>query len=189
MVRIIQPQTERLRLRQWRDEDSAPFAALNADPRVMEYFPGTLDRAASDAAMRRNRTHIAERGWGFWAVERKEGGEFIGFVGIKQAPEVLPFAPCVEIGWRLAAEFWGCGYASEAARASLEVAFEILRLSEIVSFTALQNYRSQRVMQRLGMCAEPHAFDHPLLPESSPLRRHCLYRLSAAQWRCNSEPG
>lgn len=182
MARIIQPQTERLLLRQWCDEDRAPFAALNADPEVMEYFPATLDRAASDAAMDRLSAHITEHGWGFWAVERKEDGEFIGFVGVKQAPEELPFSPCVEIGWRLAVPFWGRGYASEAANAALRVAFEELQLPEIVSFTALQNTRSQRVMQRLGMREDRQTFEHPLLPEDSPLRHHCLYRLTSEEW-------
>lgn len=182
MGKLIEPQTQRLQLRQWRDSDCAPFADLNADPRVMEFFPEPLTRQQSDAAVDRASAHIAEHGWGFWAAERKEDGQFIGFVGIKYAPEELPFAPCVEIGWRLAVPFWGCGYASEAAKAALRVAFEDLRLRELVSFTPLQNLRSQKVMQRLGMREDPHAFEHPLLPQDSPLRRHCLYRLTADEW-------
>ncbi|WP_323845943.1 GNAT family N-acetyltransferase [Microbulbifer magnicolonia] len=183
MSKLIEPQTERLLLRQWRDCDREPFAAMNADPRVMEFFPAILDRAASDAAVDRGSAHIAEYGWGFWAAERREDGKFIGFVGLKHAPAELPFSPCVEIGWRLAVPYWGCGYAGEAATATLRVAFEQLQLAEVVSFTALQNIRSQRVMQRLGMREDPLTFEHPLVPLGSPLRRHCLYRLSASEWR------
>lgn len=183
MNNLIEPQTERLQLRQWRDEDRTPFAELNADPQVMEYFPAILDRAASDATVDRLSAHIAEHGWGFWAVERRQDGKFIGFVGLQHAPPELPFSPCVEIGWRLASLYWGRGYASEAANVALCVAFEELQLREVVSFTALQNIRSQRVMQRLGMREDPQAFEHPRLPANSHLRRHCLYRLTAKQWR------
>lgn len=175
--------TPRLRLRQWRAADRAPFAALNADPRVMEHFPSTLDRAASDAIAERCETLIAERGWGFWAVERRDSGDFIGFVGLNVPTAALPFAPCVEIGWRLAHAAWGQGLASEAARAALTTGFETLGLAEIVSFTALSNRRSQAVMERLGMRRTSEDFDHPVLPEGHPLRRHCLYRLNADAWR------
>ncbi|WP_250460320.1 GNAT family N-acetyltransferase [Microbulbifer litoralis] len=185
MYRLIEPQTERLLLRQWRDADREPFAALCADPQVMEYFPSTLDRAASDAAVDRQIAHIDANGWGFWAVERREDGAFIGFVGLKHAPAELPFAPCVEIGWRLAREYWGRGYAVEAARESVRVAFNELQLAEIVSFTVTQNAPSRKVMERLQMREMPQTFEHPLLPADSPLRRHCLYRLTAAQWRTN----
>lgn len=182
MKTLIEPQTERLQLRQWRDADREPFAAMCADPQVMEYFPATLDRAASDAAVDRQIAHIEQHGWGFWAAERLEDGAFIGFVGLKHAPAELPFAPCVEIGWRLAVPQWGKGYAVEAARATLGVAFEQLRLPEIVSFATVQNARSRRVMERLQMREEPQTFDHPLLPADSPLRRHCLYRLRGENW-------
>lgn len=175
--------TPRLRMRQWRAADRAPFAALNADPRVMEHFPSTLDRAASDAIAERCETLIAERGWGFWAVERRDSGDFIGFVGLNVPTAALPFAPCVEIGWRLAHAAWGQGLASEAARAALTTGFETLGLAEIVSFTALSNRRSQAVMERLGMRRTSEDFDHPVLPEGHPLRRHCLYRLNADAWR------
>lgn len=183
MKTLIQPQTERLLLRQWRDTDRAPFAAMCADPRVMEYFPTTLDRAASDATVDRQIAHIAEHGWGFWAAECLEDGAFIGFVGLKHAPAQLPFAPCVEIGWRLARSHWGYGYATEAARATLQVAFEQLALPEVVSFTPLQNRRSQSVMQRLQMRRDAEPFDYPGLAADSPLRAHCLYRLNATEWR------
>lgn len=178
--------TPRLRLRQWRAADRAPFAALNADPRVMEHFPSTLDRAASDAIAGRCEAHIAERGWGFWAAERQDSGDFIGFVGLNVPTAALPFAPCVEIGWRLAHSAWGQGLASEAARAALSAGFGTLGLSEIVSFTALSNRRSQAVMERLGMRRTAEDFDHPVLPEGHPLRRHCLYRLDAEAWHATT---
>lgn len=174
--------TPRLRLRQWRAADRAPFAALNADPRVMEHFPSTLDRAASDAIAERCEALIAERGWGFWAVERRDSGDFIGFVGLNVPTAALPFSPCVEVGWRLAHSAWGQGLASEAARAALAAGFETLGLAEVVSFTALSNRRSQAVMERLGMRRTAEDFDHPVLPEGHPLRRHCLYRLDANAW-------
>lgn len=183
MVKLIEPGTERLQLRQWRAGDRAPIAAMNADPRVMEHFPATLSRAESDAAVDRQIAHIECYGWGFWALERTGDGAFIGFVGLKHVPPELPCAPAVEIGWRLAFPFWGRGYATEAARASLAVAFAQLGLDEVVSFTTLPNRRSQAVMERLGLCRDPATFEHPLLPEGSPLRRHCLYRITSGRWR------
>ncbi len=182
MPDLIEFQTERLRLRQWRAADREPFARLNADPRVMEFFPAVLDRAASDAIANRIETLIAERGWGLWAVEVLQTGEFIGFAGLHIPPPELPFSPCVEIGWRLAYEHWGQGYATEAARAALRVGFDVLNLTEIVSFTALGNLRSRAVMQKLGMHEEAATFEHPLVPVDSPLREHCLYRLSRGAW-------
>lgn len=178
--------TERLRLRQWRVADLAPFAALNADPRVMAFFPATLDRKASDAMADRCQSLIAERGWGFWAVERKESAQFIGFVGLHIPVPELPFSPCVEIGWRLACEYWGKGFASEAAQEALRVGFKLLDLPEIVSFTATGNVRSRAVMARLGMREASDTFEHPLIPPGHPLRRHCLYRLSREQWAQNA---
>ncbi|KUJ82940.1 N-acetyltransferase [Microbulbifer flavimaris] len=186
MVDLIEPRTERLQLRQWRDSDRAPFAKINADPRVMEHFPSALTRTESDAGVDRQIAHIQQHGWGFWAVERLDDGAFIGFVGIKMVSDELPFAPAVEIGWRLAAEYWGQGYATEAAQASLGVAFDRLALEEVMSFTALPNQRSQAVMERLGMQRDPETFDHPLVPATSPLRCHCLYRLSRERWRAQS---
>lgn len=181
MHNLIEFQTARLRLRQWQHNDRMPFAALNADPRVMQYFPETLDRQACDRLVDRYQAHIDEHGWGFWAVEILATEQFIGFVGLQQAPPELPFAPCVEIGWRLSFDQWGQGLATEAARAALRVGFNELALPEIVSFTALDNQRSQRVMQKLGMTAEGH-FIHPKLPTDSPLREHCLYRLARQTW-------
>jgi len=183
MPELIQPVTDRLQLRQWREEDKLVFAEMNADPSVMEFFPALLTREESDAGVERSRTHIDNYGWGFWALELRETGEFLGFVGIKNVTDDLPFAPAVEIGWRLAHPFWGNGYASEAARASLDVAFNILCLDEVVSFTPLQNVRSQKVMERLGMQRDALVFEHPSVPSGNPLQRHCLYRLSADDWK------
>ena len=177
-------ETARLRLRQWREADFAPFAALNADPVVMACFPAPLDRAASDTLALRCQALIAQRGWGFWAVERKADGAFIGFVGLHEPAAALPFSPCVEIGWRLAQAYWGQGYASEAAQAALRFGFEQLALAEIVSFTALPNVRSRAVMERLGMVADG-AFEHPAVAPDSPLRKHWLYRLPLARWHAS----
>ncbi|HSI58009.1 MAG TPA: GNAT family N-acetyltransferase [Ideonella sp.] len=183
MPATLELATPRLRLRTWRDADRAPFAALNADPRVMRYFPSTQDRAASDASMAAWQAQFAERGWSNWAVELRESGEFIGFVGFSVPRRTLPFSPCVEIGWRLAHGFWGHGYASEAAREALRAGFERLGLDEIVSFTALGNTPSRAVMERIGMHDAGEDFDHPALPEGHALRRHCLYRLARAEWQ------
>ena len=175
--------TARLRLRQWRDEDLAPFARMNADPRVMEFLPARLSREASDGMARRIRDKIAERGYGLWAAEERASGEFIGFIGLQPPAVELPFSPCIEIGWRLARAHWGKGYASEGARASLRFGFEQLGLDEIMSFTALHNRRSRAVMERIGMLEDAQgAFDHPSVPEGSPLRAHCLYRLGRERW-------
>ncbi len=177
MVELIEPETERLRLRQWTPVDRDPFAALNADPRVMEFLPAPLSRAESDAMADRCQSLIEERGWGFWAVELKSTSEFIGFVGLHTPSAELPFCPCVEVGWRLAFRHWGKGYASEAASAALRVGFDLLGLKEIVSFATVGNLRSRAVMERLGM-RESGTFEHPRVPQGSGLRQHCLYRLS-----------
>lgn len=177
-------ETPRLRLRQWRDSDYPHFAAMNADPRVMEHFPAPLDRNASDAFAGRLRAEIAERGWGFWAVGlREEEGSFIGFTGLRIPVAQLPIGACVEIGWRLAAPHWGKGHASEAAGAALAHGFGMLGLDEIVSFTALSNLRSQAVMRRIGMRHDGEIFEHPNVAPGHPLRPHCLYRLRAEDWK------
>jgi RimJ/RimL family protein N-acetyltransferase len=175
--------TARLRLRPWRDEDLPAFAALNADPRVMEHFPGTPGRAESDAMVARNRDHFAAHGFGFWAAEVPGRAAFVGFVGVAVPRFEAHFTPCVEIGWRLAAEHWGQGYATEAASAVLAHAFGPLGLEEVVSLTVPANRRSRRVTERLGMTRSPaDDFEHPSLPEGHPLRPHVLYRLSRAAW-------
>ena len=178
MSELIEFETDRLRLRQWIETDREPFARLSIDPQVMEFSPNLLDRTASDAMVDRLQVLIAERGWGLWAVEAKADRQFIGFVGLHVPKADLPCSPCVEIGWRLAFAYWGKGYATEAARAALEVGFDRLNLPEIVSFTAIVNRRSRAVMERLGMNREPETFEHPSLRVGHPLREHCLYRLS-----------
>ncbi len=166
--------TPRLVLRRWRPEDRAPFAALNADPEVMEHFPAPLSRAESDAFVDRIEAGFAEHGFGLWAVEVVATGEFVGFTGLSRPR----FMPGVEVGWRLARPAWGHGYASEAARAAVRHGFEAVGLPEIVSFTVPANVRSHAVMRRIGMTRDPDGdFDHPRVPEGSPLRRHVLYRI------------
>jgi RimJ/RimL family protein N-acetyltransferase len=171
--------TQRLMLRRWRPSDLAPFAALNADARVMRHFPATLSRAESDAYAERIEAHFAEKGFGLWAVEVPGEAPFIGFVGLSVPHFEAPFTPCVEVGWRLAAEHWGRGYAPEAARAALAFGFDTLALREILSFTAAVNEPSRRVMEKLGMTHDPaDDFDHPALPAGHDLRRHVLYRIA-----------
>jgi len=178
----IEFDTPRLRLRRWRDADRAPFAAMNADPVVMEFFPALQTRESSDAAIAAWEAQFDERGWSNWAVERRDTGEFIGFVGLSVPRRALPFSPCVEVGWRLARDHWGRGFATEAARGALRVGFERVGLEEIVSFTALANRRSRAVMERIGMADTRRDFEHPGVPEGHALRPHCLYRLTRAQW-------
>lgn len=179
----MEGRTPRLLLRRWRPSDRDALAALNADPEVMEHFPATLDRAASDAAADRIAAHFAAHGFGVWAVEVQGGAPFIGFTGLMVPRFEAHFTPAVEIGWRFARAAWGHGYATEAAREALRLGFTALGLSSIVSFTVPGNLRSRRVMERLGMSHDPaDDFDHPSLPEGSPLRRHVLYRLSAERW-------
>lgn len=170
-------ETDRLLLRQWRDEDRGPFAALNADPVVMEHFPATLSRAESDAFVDRHAALIEQRGWGLWAVEVRETGEFIGFTGLAVPVFDADFVPCTEVGWRLAASSWGQGYATEAATAALRVAFDEIGLDDVVSFTYVGNHRSRRVMEKIGL-DERFEFDHPNLP-GDRVQRHVLYGLAA----------
>lgn len=172
-------ETERLLLRRWRDEDLEPFAALNADPVVMEHFLSPLSRRESDQFASRIRGELDERGWGLWAVEVRETASFAGFVGLAPVSFVAPFTPAVEIGWRLARAHWGRGLATEAARAVAAHSFETVGLAEIVSFTSTTNVASQRVMQKIGMRRDAgEDFDHPRVPPGHHLRRHVLYRLS-----------
>ena len=180
--------TARLILRHWRDDDLEPFAAMNADPRVMEHMPSMLSRAESNALATRARDHFARHGFGLWAVEAPGVAGFIGYVGLSVPRFTSAFTPCVEVGWRLARAFWGFGYATEAARAALAFGFTVASLDEIVSFTAPANLRSLAVMERLGMSRDPaDDFDYPSLPEGHPLRRHVLYRLSRAAWQRDAE--
>lgn len=182
--------TSRLRLRGWQDEDLPAMAALNADPRVAEFLPKTLNREESDALVARIRQHFERHGFGLWAVEVVGVAPCIGFVGLSVPAFETHFTPCVEIGWRLSCEQWGHGYATEGARAALEFGFETLGLDEIVSFTVPANLRSRGVMERIGMIRRPEEdFDHPVLAEGHPLRRHVLYRLSRAQWEAGTGAG
>ena len=174
--------TERLRMRQWRETDREPFAQLNADPRVMAFFQKPLSRLESDALAERIESRIAANGWGFWAVERLDNHEFIGFVGLNHPAPELPCSPCVEVGWRLSFDQWGKGYATEAAMRALNIGFNSLSLTEIVAFTPIGNVRSRAVMERLGMQNTGKVFDHPHVAAESGLRQHCLYKVTHADW-------
>jgi RimJ/RimL family protein N-acetyltransferase len=175
--------TERLILRQWRDADLEPLAAMSADPEVMALLPGPIDRARAEAAVARWSEHIAEHGFGFWALEAPGLADFIGIAGLAPIRYQAHFTPAVEIGWRLARPHWGRGYATEAARAALEFGFGRLDLAEITANTTPMNHRSRAVMARLGMRRNVRDdFDHPLVPEGNRLRRHVLYRLSREAW-------
>ncbi|MGW3343949.1 GNAT family N-acetyltransferase [Nonomuraea rubra] len=172
-------ETERLIMRRWREEDRAPFAAMNADPEVMEHFPARLTRVESDELIDRIEAQFDRLGYSLWALEVRESGEFIGFTGLALQTFEAPFLPAVEIGWRLARPAWGHGYAIEAARRAARYAFEEAGLDGLISMTAERNLRSQAVMRRLGMTRDPaEDFDHPRVPKASPLRRHVLYRLT-----------
>jgi RimJ/RimL family protein N-acetyltransferase len=171
--------TGRLKLRQWLASDRDAFARLNADSRVMEYFPAVLSREESDALAGRAEAHIEQHRWGLWAVEIPNVAPFAGFIGLARPRFEAHFTPCTEIGWRLAAEFWGRGYATEGALAVLEFGFSKLRLDEIVSFTVPGNLPSRRVMERIGMVHNPaDDFQHPALSAGHRLCRHVLYRIA-----------
>ena len=187
MTQVYELETERLRLRQWTEADKEPLARLNADERVMAFFPSTLSRVESDRMADRIMSAIAQRGWGWWAVEVKDKHPFIGFVGLSIPSANLPFNPCVETGWRLDYPYWGKGYATEAARAAVAFGFETLELAEIVSFTALVNARSQAVMKKLGMTRSPNNFRHPSVSADSELQEHCLYKLSRENWQTQNQ--
>lgn len=183
MEPILELESARLLLRQWRDDDLPEFAAMCADSQVMRYFPGLLSRLESAALIGRIRGHFGEHGFGFWALERKDTGEFIGLTGLAHVGFDAAFTPAVEIGWRLAREHWGLGYASEAAWTALRCGFDRVSLDAVVAFTTESNMPSQKVMQAIGMHYDPAGdFDHPRLVVDHPLRRHVLYRISRAQW-------
>jgi ribosomal-protein-alanine N-acetyltransferase len=178
--------TDRLLLRRWTDADGEPFAAMNADPRVMEHFPALLSREESDAVAARIEAHFERHGFGLWAVEIVGVAPFAGFIGLSIPRFEAHFTPCVEVGWRLAAEHWGRGYATEGARAALAFGFDSLLLDEVVSFTALGNLPSRRVMEKSGMTHDTGGdFDHPSLPPGHKLSRHALYRIA----RPRPDPG
>jgi ribosomal-protein-alanine N-acetyltransferase len=171
-------ETERLILRRWKPSDREPFARMNANPRVMEYFAGVLTRDESDQFADRIEADFENYGYGLFAVELKETHEFIGFIGLHRATFQAHFTPCVEIGWRIDEPYWGKGYATEGSLAVVDYAFKRLRLDSLVSFTSPDNQSSRRLMERLGMAHDPaEDFDHPRLPEGHRLRRQVLYRL------------
>ena len=174
-------ETARLTLRPWKTEDLAPFAHMNANAQVMQHFPQTLNTQESDALAEKFQQQIDLNGWGFWALELKQTGQFIGFTGLHFQPDLFEFSPCTEIGWRLDAKYWHQGYATEAC---LHFAFEHLKLHEVAAFTAQQNQPSERLMQRLGMQHQGY-FDHPKLDRDSPLLAHALYRITPADFLKN----
>jgi RimJ/RimL family protein N-acetyltransferase len=169
--------TDRLLLRRWQDSDRAPFAALNGDPETMRFFPSTLDRAASDAFVDRIESLLEQQGYGLWALEETESGDFIGYAGLNPMPPDVPGAGGMEVGWRLAKHAWHRGFATEAGRAALRVAFDGVGLHEIWSMTAVLNEPSVAVMRRLGL-TEVARFDHPKIPASHPLQPHVTYHLA-----------
>lgn len=177
--------TDRLILRQWREEDLEPFAKMNADPIVMKYLPSVLSRKDSDQLAKRIQIHFDQYGFGFWAVEIPKLTKFAGFIGLSIPTFEAHFTPCVEIGWRLAKEYWGKGYATEGAKVCLEFGFKQLHLKEIVSFTSIKNFPSRRVMEKLRMTHHPQDdFHHPLLPKDHPLSYHVLYRINKNKFEC-----
>ena len=175
-------QTERLKLRSWRDEDLPTFARMNADPIVMQYYPAVMTEQESHSMAQRFIALMEPRGWGFWALERLEDGLFLGFTGLHEPAYDLPVTPCVEIGWRLAKEYWGKGYATEAALACMQMAFKQLELAKVYSFTSVSNHKSRAVMERIGMKNMHQNFEHPMIPERHPLREHYLYIAERESW-------
>ena len=169
--------TERLRMRRWRDADRRPFAAMNADPEVMRYFPAMLDRVASDEYVDRMEALFEPQGFGLWALEDAATGRFLGFTGLNPMPAGVPGAGGMEVGWRLARHAWHHGYATEAGTAAIGVAFRGAGLAEVWSMTAVLNEPSQAVMRRLGMTLQAH-FGHPRIEPGHPLRPHVLFRIS-----------
>ena len=167
--------TERLLMRRWRESDREPFADLNADPLTMVYFPETLDRGASDELADRIESRFDRLGYGLWALETAETGQFIGFTGLSPMPDDVPGAGGTEVGWRLSRHAWHRGYATEAAKAALNVAFWGVGMTEIWSMTAVLNEPSQAVMRRIGL-REVARFDHPRVPEGHPLRPHVTFQ-------------
>lgn len=186
MKRVVPParlETERLVLRQWRQKDYAPYAAMNADREVNAFFAMASGKRESEAVAAYFHAMIAWRGWGIWAVERKADGVFIGSAGLHVPRVRLPFSPCVGLGWRLARAFWGKGYATEAAARAMRFGFEVLALPEVVAFASVENIRSAAVMRRLGMETDPAwNFGYPGRQKDNPLYWYCLYRMRRQAW-------
>lgn len=180
MAKLAVLETPRLILRGWRDTDVEAWAAMCADPRVMEYFPSTRDRAWAEATAHLFRTELERNGYGWWPIEVKGGTPFAGVIILQEIPFEAHFTPAMEVGWWLAYDSWGHGYATEGARAALGFAFRELHRTEVVAITTPVNVRSRRVMQRLGMTRDPKDdFENPRIAEGHPLRTHVLYRLKA----------
>jgi RimJ/RimL family protein N-acetyltransferase len=172
-------ETERLILREWRDEYRAPFHAMSSDTRVMATLGPLMTRAESDALIDRVVARQAEYGHTFWALERKVDAVFLGWCGIVIVPEGIPIAGLPEIGWRLAHHAWGHGFAMEAAIASLNWAFGVGNMERVWAYTSAGNDRSWGLMERLGMTRHHDLdFDHPNVPDGSPLKRHIAYSIS-----------
>jgi RimJ/RimL family protein N-acetyltransferase len=178
----ISIETNRLILRPWQDSDLSSFFEMSQDHDVMRYFPNLLSRSESDDLAHLIQSFIKKQSWGFWALELKENGEFIGFTGLHHQPTKFDFSPCTEIGWRLKRSAWGKGLAFEAAQASLDFGFKHLKLNEIVAFTAYSNLPSQKLMERLGM-NKIKEFLHPDVPEHHPLKSHVLYAITDQQFK------
>ena len=179
--------TDRLILRPWRQADRQPFSQMNADPRVMEFMPGVLSREESDRLTDRIVAHFRQHDFGPYAVELRQDHSFIGFIGLSIPLFEAHFTPCVEIGWRLSADHWGQGLATEGSSEVVSYAFEVMGLDALVSFTVPGNFRSRRVMEKLGMTHNPaDDFDHPSLPAGHPVRRHVLYRLRRSEFKSAS---
>lgn len=175
--------TQRLILRPWRNSDLKPFADLNADLKVMQFYPSPLSRKESDSLAEKIQREFFLRGYGFWAVEIPGEYDFIGYIGLNYWNLNMSFAPCIDVGWRLASEHWGKGYATEGARAALKYGFEVLEFSEIVAMATIGNVKSHRVMERLGMRHDPaENFEHPMVPKGDPLSWRVLYRLTRKEW-------
>jgi len=170
-------ETPRLILRQWTEADHKPYIELNSDEDVMEFFPSVSTEAQTLAQIERFMNRIDQIGYGFFAVERKDNQQFIGFTGLSQPGFESYFTPCVEIGWRLSRANWNQGFATEAAKACLKYGFDTLGLDKIYSFTSVHNKRSERVMQKIGMAKEG-MFEHPLIGDGHFLREHVLYKIS-----------
>lgn len=182
MPKIIQLKADKLLLRQWIPADLPEFARMNADPKVMEFFPEILEKSQSDQLGEKIRLDIESQGWGLWAIELLENHSFIGFAGLNKVDFGLDFTPCIEIGWRLDRTWWGKGYATQAANRVLQFAFTQAKFAEIYSFTSIKNIRSRKLMQRINMVNTNQYFDHPGLNSNHPLAKHVLYKLTRSQW-------
>lgn len=178
-MNIIELETLRLRLRGWTDQDRPSFFLMNSHPDVMHFFPSILDKSQSNQFLDAIIAKFAQQGgWGLWAAELKSNNQFIGFIGLNIPAANLPMSPCVEMSWRLLPAYWGKGYATEGAKAVIELAFNQLNIDELVAFTAVPNLPSEAVMKRLGMVKDDHNFAHPALPEGHWLKEHVLYHIA-----------